>query len=274
MVRDRRRWLTHGFALAAGILIGVAATLILAVRPQHGSNSRTAEPGSCAATVQPAADTIADPSPPSTDHTGDIVPSWVRRPASDAQILTSSGVMLPITAPVDADDALDVTMMLTDTCPGRVTVTDSKGDDFRLVGETTDVSRHRTLVLAAFHVKALSMSDTIQVGYPQSSKYHVAVDEFHGISGIGAHTQAHGNAGGTAFATGTLNCTSGALLIGAVGTNSGTAPAFASGWSELPALKLSSYRLTTAYQVVDISAPCGASGTTTAQWTAVLAAFR
>ncbi|WTG87047.1 hypothetical protein OH807_05375 [Kitasatospora sp. NBC_01560] len=205
----------------------------------------------------------------------DPAPAWVARPAADQAVLSATDVVLPVLTPVTRGDALVVTMMLTSTCPGRVTVTDTRGDFFRPAGEVTDSRRHRVLVFAAFAVPALTTADSLRVSYPQAAKYHVAVDEFRGISALRDTAQAHGPAGGTAFTTsGTpAACAPGDLMIGTVGSNTGTAPGFATGWTALPVLTLSSYRLTTAYQVAAADGPCAATGRTSSQWGAVLAVF-
>ncbi|MFF1478421.1 hypothetical protein ACFVYD_12745 [Streptomyces sp. NPDC058301] len=72
--------------------------------------------------------------------------------------------------------------------------------------------------------------------YPRASKYHIAVDEFRGISAVVARAHAHGEAGGTAFTTShsRLECAAGDLVVAAVGTNSGTAPACSAEWNALP----------------------------------------
>jgi hypothetical protein len=59
-----------------------------------------------------------------------------------------------------------------------------------------------------------------------------------------------------------------------VGANSGSEPVFTDEWHGLPVLKLSSYRLGTAYRVVKAAQSCAATGTTTGQWGAVAVAFR
>ncbi|MBP0451535.1 helix-turn-helix domain-containing protein [Kitasatospora sp. RG8] len=282
----RHRLWTHAVSLLVGTLLGACGTLgLVAFR---GPVAQSALPQDCpvgdAATRRPAepeAGSAAHPAPPgpfpATDRTATAgpAPSWVSRPAFDQQILSGTDVVLPVLSPVTRGDALIVTMMLTSTCPGKVTVTDTQGDRFGIVGDVTDSLRHRVLVLAAFGVPALTTADAIHVSYPHSSKYHVAVDEFRGVSAARGSAHASGESGGTAFTTsaGPLDCTAGDLLVGTVGTNTGTAPEFSPGWTTLPVLRLSSYRLTTAHQVATDSGRCAATGQTTAQWGAVLAAF-
>ena len=201
---------------------------------------------------------------------------WVARPAADKQVLTTAHVTLPFTSTVTEGHALIVTVMLTSTCPGDVTVTDTQRDRYRIVADVADSSRHRVLVIAAFAVGSLTTADSLSISYPQASKYHVAVDEFSGLSAAGQSATSSGSAGGTAFSTGPTPhpCTAGQLQIAAIGTNSGTAPTPSDGWTIIDEpLRLSSYRLTTAYRVTREPGPCAATGTTTAQWAAALATF-
>ncbi|KIF02616.1 hypothetical protein PL81_28940 [Streptomyces sp. RSD-27] len=198
------------------------------------------------------------------------------RVTSGQEVLAGTDVVLPVLAPVTEGDALVVSIMLTSSCPGRVEVTDTQGDTFHIVADETDASRHRTLVLAAFGAHPLGTADSLRATYPHASKYHVAVDEFSGISAAVGNAQAHGQTGGTAFSTGSprLDCAAGDLLVGAVGTNTGSAPLFTTEWTALPLLQLSSYRLATAYRVVPAAQTCAATGTTTAQWSAAAVVFR
>ncbi|MFC6984209.1 hypothetical protein [Streptomyces cirratus] len=224
------------------------------------------------ANAAPSSAGAADAGP----RTGDEPAAWVARAAADQQILGGTDVVLPVTNAVTEGNALVVTMMLTATCPGPVTVTDTRGNAFRIVADETDARLHRTLVLAAFHVRPLTTADSIRVKYPHASKYHVAVDEFSGISRAVGYAQAHGESGQTAFSTSStrLDCAAGDLVVGTVGSNSGTAPVFTAEWTALPVLRLSSYRLSTAYRIVPADQMCAATGTTTSQWGAAAVVFR
>ncbi|MFC0844532.1 helix-turn-helix domain-containing protein [Streptomyces noboritoensis] len=289
--RPRSRALTYGGLLGAGAVLGAVTVFGLggsAGGSPGGGGPETCPPATASRSTDPGLPISADPRPPASadpgrSPTGDSPklfvrarPDWVGRPASDAQILSDTDVDLPVTSPVTGGDALIVSVMLTSTCPGPVAVTDTQGDRFVVAGDVTDSRRHRTLLLAAFHVHALTTADSIRVVYPWASKYHVAVDEFRGINTVAAWARAHGEAGGTAFTTShsKLECTGGDLVVAAVGTNSGTAPTYSAEWNALPALRLSSYRLSGAYRIASDDASCAATGTTTAQWGAVVAAFR
>ncbi|GAA2151022.1 hypothetical protein GCM10009760_46010 [Kitasatospora kazusensis] len=202
---------------------------------------------------------------------------YVARTADDFQILGTSGVDLAVLHPVAAGDALVVSMMLTSTSAGPVKVTDTAGNGYSLVGDVVDAYWHRTMVFAAFHAKPLNTADRISFGYPKSSKYQIAVDEFQGLTAAGPQATASSvydhNSTGFSTSAHPLACAPDDLLLSAVGTNSGPAPIFASGWQTLPVLKLSSYRLTTAYRFVTSAEKCAATGTTTAQWEATALTF-
>ncbi|MFD9560597.1 helix-turn-helix domain-containing protein [Streptomyces sp. NPDC059994] len=293
-IRPGRRALMHGSLLGVGAVLGAVAVFGL-VGSAGGSpggggpvEAETCPPATASRSADPGLPVSADPRLPASADPGRspssgsparVVrarPAWVGRPASDAQILSDTDVDLPVTSPVTGGDALIVSVMLTSTCPGPVTVTDTQGDRFRVAGEVTDTRRHRTLLLAGFHVHALTTADSIRVVYPSASKYHIAVDEFRGVSTVVARAEAHGEAGGTAFTTShsRVECAPGDLVVAAVGTNSGTAPVYSTEWSALPVLRLSSYRLSGAYRVAPADPSCAATGTTTAQWGAVVVAFR
>jgi hypothetical protein len=180
---------------------------------------------------------------------------------------------VPVTQNVAAGDALVVSIMLTSTCPAPLTVTDSRGNRYQLVADVFDSRHHRVAILVAFDVSALSTADYLQVGYITASKYHITVDEYRDVHAVLAHATDHGESGGTtfAFAPAPDTCRPGQLVVGAVGSNTGTAPLLAPPWTALPTLRLSSYRLTTGYQVVDKPGPCALGGSTTSQWGAALA---
>ncbi|MFD2122472.1 hypothetical protein ACFSNO_27920 [Streptomyces cirratus] len=113
--------------------------------------------------------------------------------------------------------------------------------------------------------------------YPHASKYHVAVDEFSGISRAVGYAQAHGESGQTRV----QHLVDPARLRrrgprGGHGRLQTAAPprVFTAEWTALPVLRLSSYRLSTAYRIVPADQMCAATGTTTSQWGAAAVVFR
>ncbi|MFJ9607995.1 hypothetical protein ACIRS1_16795 [Kitasatospora sp. NPDC101176] len=284
--RRRRIW-THAISLLVGIALGSGGTLALtghdtpaAAPPDaHGCPAGASGPPASdppSAKERPGEAPTGAPAEDPAGAAGTTGAAWVARTAAAQEAVSSTGTDLPVRSPVGRGDALVVTMMLTSTCPGAVSVTDTGQDRFQVLGDVTDSLRHRVLVLAAFRAAALTTADTVRADYPRASKFHIAVDEFRGVTAARSATRASGDAGGTTFATdsGSVACRPGDLLVGAVGSNTGTAPAFGSGWTALPALALSSYRLTTAHRIATDPDHCAAAGRTTSQWGAVLAVLR
>ncbi|GAA1172262.1 hypothetical protein F4556_006460 [Kitasatospora gansuensis] len=132
-------------------MLGVGGTLGLVT--VHAPAAQTDAHGCPVEDTEPP----ASGPPAAADHTADAAnPSWVARTAFDQQAVSSTEASLPVQSPVARGDALVVSMMLTSTCPGAVSVTDSRGDRFQLVGDVSDSLRHRVLVLAAFGAAALT----------------------------------------------------------------------------------------------------------------------
>lgn len=273
---SRQRLAAHVVTLVLGACLGAGAVLALSGGAPTGAKA------GFPVEEQPCPPPTANPRPSlrapgaGAVRTAKEPPSWVGRVTSGQEILAGTDVVLPVLSPVTEGDALVVSVMLTSSCPGPVAVTDTQGDTFRIVGDETDAARHRTLILAAFGAHPLGTADSLRATYPHASKYHIAVDEFRGIGAAVGYAQAHGETGGTAFSTGStrLDCAAGDLMVGAVGTNTGSAPVFTAEWTAMPMLQLSSYRLTTAYRVVPAAQTCAATGTTTAQWAAAAVVFR
>ncbi|MBD0690290.1 helix-turn-helix domain-containing protein [Streptomyces sp. CBMA123] len=275
----RGRLWTHALSLLLGLALGVLGTLGLLTdrapaaqdAPQHAAPSAARD----CPTAGPDVPAPGEHPTPAPLGPGAPTPGWVARTAFGQQAATSTDFALPVLSPVAGGDALVVSMLLTDTCPGPVSVTDSHGDPFQLLGDVTDALRHRVLVLAAFDASALTTADSIHASYPRAEDYHVAVDEFRGVSTLRAFSPASGDAGGSGFTTaGSTGCEPGDLLVGAVGSSGGSAPEFATGWTTLPVLQLSPDRLTTAHRIATGTGAdatrCTATGRTTAQWDAVL----
>jgi hypothetical protein len=130
------------------------------------------------------------------------------------------------------------------------------------------------VVLVSVGVKALPAGGSITLTYPSSAETHVSVDEFSGITGIDTSAGATGTA--AAFSSGLAPATTQAsdVLIGAVGIESGKAPAWASGWKALPVLSVSTDFLGTAYQMATTAGAYAATGTTSGQWMASIVTLK
>ncbi|MEV8530235.1 MULTISPECIES: hypothetical protein [unclassified Streptomyces] len=202
---------------------------------------------------------------------------YVARVAADAQIISSTGTTLRVNRPVQSGDAVVMALMLTSTTAGTVAVTDSQANHYAMVADVTDSYHHRTLVFASFGSKAVRPGDSFHLTWPHSSKYHVAVEEFHGVAAARGQAAGFGpyDHSSRPIAVGMSNgCAPGDLVFAAVGSNSGPAPHLASGWQRLPGLQLSSYRLTVAFRRATHYADCSLTGTSNAQWETALVSLR
>ena len=130
------------------------------------------------------------------------------------------------------------------------------------------------MVLVSVGVKALAAGASITLTYPTSAETHVSVDEFSGITGIDTSAGATGTT--AAFSSGTAPVTTQAndVLVGTVGIESGKAPTWASGWTQLPVQSISSDYLDTVYQMATATGAYAASGTTSGQWMASIVTLK
>jgi hypothetical protein len=185
---------------------------------------------------------------------------------------------VPVGSPgVTAGHTLVVSLLLSSTSPltGAVSVKDTAGDSYVVARDVNDGSvGDRTVVFIAIGVKALAAGASITLTYPSSAETHVSVDEFSGVTGI--DTSAGASATTSAFSSGTAPATSQAseLLIGAVGTESGSAPKWGTGWTALPTLSLSGDYLDTAYRLVTTTGSYAATGTIGGQWMASITTLK
>ena len=161
-------------------------------------------------------------------------------------------------------------MLLSSTkITGAITATDTAGNSYVLARDTNDGSAgDRSVILVATGVKAIPAGGSITLTYPSASETHVSVDEFSGITGTDTSAGATGTT--AAFSSGSTPVTSQAseLLIGSVGAESGKTPAWAAGWTALPALTVSGDYLDTAYKIVTTTGSYAAAGTISGQWMA------
>jgi hypothetical protein len=171
---------------------------------------------------------------------------------------------------------LVVTLLLSSTSSvtGPLTVKDSAGNTYTVARDVNDGSAgDRTVTLVALNVAPLAANGTITLTYPSSAETHVSVDEFAGVTGL--DTSAGGTGTGSSFSSGTSSTSQASdILVGDVGVESGSRPAFAAGWTALPVLAVSSDYLATAYRSVTVPGGYAASGTTSGQWMAALVALR
>jgi hypothetical protein len=218
-----------------------------------------------------SAEMSATPQPASTA-------AFVRRVGSATASSSKTTISVPVGAPgVAAGHTLIVSMLLSSTTSvtGAVSAKDSAGNTYAVARDVNDGSAgDRTVVFAAIRVQALAAGASITLTYPSSAETHVSVDEFSGITGI--DTSAGASATTTAFSSGTAPATSQAseVLISAVGTESGAAPAWSIGWTALPTLAISSDYLGAAYRVVNATGGYAATGTIRGQWMASIVTLK
>jgi fibronectin type 3 domain-containing protein len=177
---------------------------------------------------------------------------------------------------VAAGHTLVVSLLLstTNSLTGAVTVTDTAGNSYIMARDTNDGSAgDRTVLLASVGVKTLAAGGSITLTYPSSAETHVSVDEFSGITGVDSSAGASGTT--AAFSSGTATTTQATdVLVGVVGVESGKSPTWASGWTRLPVLSVSSDYLGTAYQIATAAGSYAAAGTTSNQWMASIVTLK
>jgi hypothetical protein len=196
--------------------------------------------------------------------------AFVRRVGSATASSSKTTISVPVGAPgVAAGHTLIVSLLLSSTTSvsGALSAKDTAGNTYAVARDVNDGSAgDRTVVFAAISVQTLAAGASITLTYPSSAETHVSVDEFAGITGI--DTSAGASATTTAFSSGAAPATSQAseVLIGAVGTESGAAPAWSTGWTALPTLAVSSDYLGAAYRMVSAIGGYAATGTIRGQW--------
>jgi hypothetical protein len=178
---------------------------------------------------------------------------------------------------VAAGHTVVVSLLLSSTSSstGAVSATDSAGNTYVVGRDVNDGSgRDRTVLLIAFNVNALTSGNQIVVNFSTSKQIQASADEFAGV--VGFDTGAGASAMTPAFSSGLTPVTSQSseLLIGVVGIEAGSSPTWASGWTPLPTITLSSNYLDTAYQTVATTGSFSASGNTSGTWMAAIVTLK
>jgi fibronectin type 3 domain-containing protein len=204
--------------------------------------------------------------------------AYVGRVGSATASASRTTISVPVGGSgVAAGHTLVVSLLLSSTThlTTAVTATDSAGNSYIVGRDTNDGSSgDRTVLLVSIGVKALAAGGSITLTYPSSAETHVSVDEFSGITGIDTSAGATGKT--AAFSSGSAPATSQAtdVLVGVVGIESGKSPTWASGWTRLPVLSVSSDFLDTAYQMATAAGSYAASGTTSGEWMASIVTLK
>jgi fibronectin type 3 domain-containing protein len=203
--------------------------------------------------------------------------AYVGRAGSATASSSRTTISVPVGGSgVAAGHTLVVSLLLstTNSLTGAVTVTDTAGNSYIMARDTNDGSAgDRTVLLASVGVKTLAAGGSITLTYPSSAETHVSVDEFSGITGVDGSAGASGTT--AAFSSGTATTTQATdVLVGVVGVESGKSPTWASGWTRLPVLSVSSDYLGTAYQIATAAGSYAAAGTTSNQWMASIVTLK
>ena len=153
-----------------------------------------------------------------------------------------------------------------------MSATDSAGNHYTIDQDVNDGSAgDRHLVLSSLRLASgLPAGATITLNFPSSGEYHASVDEFSGLSARDQHAGASATA--QAFTAGPTPTTAQAneLLFGAVGTETGTTPTFATGWQRLGVLNVGSDYQATAYKTVAAIGAYSVTGTAGGTWMAAI----
>jgi fibronectin type 3 domain-containing protein len=221
------------------------------------------------ATSAQSGEASATPKVPSAAYVGRVGSATVSTTQTTTSVTVGgSGVATGHTLVVS------VLLSSTKSLTTAVSATDTAGNSYVVARDTNDGSAgDRTLVLVSVGVKALATGGRITLTYPSSAETHVSVDEFSGVTGIDSGAGATGTT--AAFSSGTATTTQSAeVLVGVVGDESGKSPTWATGWTKLPALAISSDYLDSAYQMTTAAGPVSASGTISGQWMASIVALK
>ena len=204
--------------------------------------------------------------------------AFVRRVGSLTASATRTSSVVSVGSPgVVGGDTLVVNLLLSSTTSvtGAVSVRDTAGDTYTVARDVNDGSAgDRTLTLVAVRVQPLAAGATVTLTYPSSVETHVSVDEFSGVTGVDVTAGATGT--GTAFSSGSTAPTAQAseILVGNLGAESATTPAWAAGWTALPTLAVSNDYLRSAYRIVTAAGGYSATGTSGGQWMADIVALK
>jgi fibronectin type 3 domain-containing protein len=204
--------------------------------------------------------------------------AYVGRVGSGTASSSRTTISVPVGASgVAAGHTLVVSLLLSSTThlTTAISATDSAGNSYVAARDTNDGSSgDRTVMLVSVGVKALAAGGSITLTYPSSAETHVSVDEFSGITGIDTSAGATGTT--AAFSSGSAPATTQAtdILVGVVGIESGKAPTWASGWTRLPVLSVSSDFLDTVYQMATAAGSYAASGTASGEWMASIVTLK
>ncbi|MEV6007065.1 helix-turn-helix transcriptional regulator [Streptomyces sp. NPDC051976] len=199
---------------------------------------------------------------------------------------TYTGSDLALMHAVAPGDALVVTVVLTDSGPGTVAVTDSAGNNYVTAADSgAMVNRDRLLIFVLVNSKPLDSLSKISIRWPWATDDHIAVDEFRGIDhAAGSWTSESSTDPGSGSFTVSDPLPRGEddLMFSAVSTRTtGAAPGLGDGWTPLADLRQPAepeqpnhISLTTGYRTVPPGGRCTMRVTAPAPWQATVLRLR
>jgi len=203
-------------------------------------------------------------------------PSYVSQIATNysTSAKTSGSITVWRTQGVAAGDLALLTVQLTGTAPtGAVTATDSAGNSYTVAGDVADANGDRLVVLVGVMTESLAVNDRITVSFPSAATYRLMGDELSGVMSVDRLAAASGS--GTGYASGSSGTTTSApeFVFGAVAVYSGTAPAWASGWTSMTTYAVGTNYLGRAYKIPTAVGSFNATGSTSGSWLALCVTF-
>ena len=190
--------------------------------------------------------------------------TYVGRIGSQTSAVVSSSATLPVGGSgVVAGHTIVLALLLSSyTGTAGVSATDSAGNVYTLDPIVNDTIGDELCLLSSVNVLPLATGKTITVKFPTTPELHFTAEELAGVSSASASAGAWASTI-PRFSSGALaGATPTALLFGAVGVETGTAPPdWDPGWIALPSLLVLPDYLSVAYRIVTLAGTYAASGT-------------
>ena len=148
------------------------------------------------------------------------------------------------------------------------------GNAYAVASAVADGSGNRLVVLYGVVHTALVPNNRIVVSFPSATTYRILGDELSGVAVLDQQAAAGGTA--STYSSGSTGTTAAAkeFVFGAVGVFAGTTPAWAAGWTALPAYAVGTNYLGRAYQISSATTTFAATGTASGAWLATCVTFQ
>lgn len=236
---------------------------------QPHSSSNPSKPGQPSGPIAPIAPS-SDGNQPTAPPPGAKSPAYAGRLASSATQASSAATSATVqtSAASSAGDVLMLSVMLTNTHAGAVSASDSAGNAYSVIADQSDGAGDRTLILAATAAKPLSPGSSVTLTFPATQERHIALDDFTGVTTVGAHSSATASSG--PFSSGSASASAPGIVFAAAGIQGGENAGWSAGFSPLPTLLVApADQLATAYRTVSPGS-YQASGSCNHQWMAAV----